>query len=712
LEVLDASGRLLLTIPGRTEIAGASCFFIPEAAEVISCESVLHPDSALSCTPRLIYLTARDDTDVQIAVACGEREIVDRDRPVEIEKFTVNGRSDAFTVYANDVLAVTEVLCRDEDREDQDHIVTGAYIAVDAGEWRDLTQGQPALSKGQLCRLIPYARYAADWRAFLPDEAAGEVTSPEMEINVMVLNSPPEATSQTAHITIIQEPDGSRTGSCTFTLTDADGAEDLLLSADSISCGWGKLALTLDNGTVTAVFTVSDDIACGESRSESLTFQAGDLGDTGDFSNPVDLTVQVDYTLNPAPVLTPETSEITVSEADGAFELAVAAVDGSVYPAGVSAWEITLPEGWSAEELSADTGSAEQGEWQGSVRFRITTPGYDTITGSPRAESQEFPITVTALDSRSGTLRSSASIAVTVTDSDREPQGSAELLLAANELRHGDTARITGIDGALSDPDGDEITWLHSWQHRTPEMNGFEELCTGTEYAGEAVRKGSLLRAVALPVTAPYSGEKAHTAQSLYAEAAVVNTPPGVPSRYASIFILNEAGAPRSGECSFAVSDADGAADVIVADVQGNPCSEIVTELGRMALQLGDDGVLRIRFMLHDDLDVSGDISENISFQVGDRGNEGALSNSAAMSVRVDYLRNPPPVVRVENASVTIDEVDGDGLPAAFEVAVAASDGTVYPAGVSAWEITLPEGWSAEEISADTGTVQNGSWEG
>ena len=135
-----------------------------------------------------------------------------------------------------------------------------------------------------------------------------------------------------------------------------------------------------------------------------------------------------------------------------AFEVTVTATDTSVYPAGVGSWAITVPDGWTVEAGEQDTGSVESGTWEGSATWTITTAGYDTITGAPRASSAEFGFTVTAVDVATS-AEATLDFTATVTDVDRLPSAPATVALEPAEPVHGDA--VTATPAGATDEDGD-----------------------------------------------------------------------------------------------------------------------------------------------------------------------------------------------------------------------------------------------------------------
>lgn len=348
---------------------------------------------------------------------------------------------------------------------------------------------------------------------------------------IKVMNSQPVVPVTSARIFIRRiagENPAARSASAEIDLTDADGWSDVLVLAgenDTTETLTGYTASGIGGsasikrdvpGTLRISYVLNSEVSSAADLSGSFTFWVGDKGDDGVVKAYTQITVNVDYKENPLPVISlVESTGLTVDEVDAdgnpsSVTIKVKATDSAaVTPAGVSSWDLVVPEGWTKELISANTterGSSEA--WEGFAEYKFTNKGYDTIDGSPRPMSKEFTVTVKAQDVAThawGVL----DLAVNVNDVDREPTGTPVMNISSNVVA-GSTVQVTPYElGTLSDPDGDAITLGIKWFYTEPgSSDRIEVTSDGSSLASDvAVRKGNAIIARAVGSTSPYGDE-------------------------------------------------------------------------------------------------------------------------------------------------------------------------------------------------------------
>ena len=520
LEGFDAELDGTLTY-GET-IEGVTTYtFIPET-NVIPYTTVCHPST--SETYALPLMATGGDTECALEDSLA---VTDCDQLVAITSFTVNGETASLTVKADTELTVIGIA---EDPDPEDEVTLETYWSTDGEHW---SAEQPTLVKDAAIYVYGVAK-----SSFGDFEADSEV------IAINVLNSAPEVPVTYGDVFVLRNLDGStpEPGLVNFIAVDADGWDDLRVchlvpiravipSIDTTATVYGIYGtaevVIADGGTITFTYTMNETtVAANEDTEEELIFYVTDVNEE-DF---IPVTVKCTFQGNPSPVLATDSQTITVTEVDAesnptAFALTATATDSIFYPAGVSAWSITVPEGWIAELVSADTGSVDAGTWEGTATWTITTAGYETISGIPHKTSGEFAMTVRATDALSA-RESSLDFSITVEDSDHLPSAPETVTLSPATPRHGDAVVATATGG--TDADGDEIIgYAYAWSYSTDGEN-FTALdeTSDTLTAAEAIKKGCTVKVAAFTVTNPYGDADATSAESLEATVVVGNTAP------------------------------------------------------------------------------------------------------------------------------------------------------------------------------------------
>ena len=500
--------------------------FTPNAV-TIPYTTVIHPDNRIeSCGWGLDLTDSRDaDAVVSYTLLGVGGPIEDTDQPVEITSFTVNGQSSALAVKAD---ASLDAVVEASDADEEDEVETKTQWSTDGTTWGD---AQPALVKGTPL----YAKGVATSNGNTVESA---------QVTITVENSAPAVLVDNGSIFVLRHEGGATPvpGTATFTATDADGLDDLRVTATDLraaepasdtSCTvtgtYGVMEVEVDNGTITATYTVNDaTVTADEDTEETLTFYVTDEEE----EDCIPVTVKCTFQANPPPVLTAATTTVTVAEVDAegnptAFEVTVSATDTNVYPAGVSAWAITVPDGWNAEAGEQTTGSVDEGTWEGSATWNITTAGHDTLDGSPRVTSADFDFTVAAVDVATG-AEGTLDFTATITDVDRLPSAPTAVALEPAEPVHGDA--IVAAPAGATDEDGDEITgYTYAWAY-SADGESFTDLAetTDTLNDAEAIKKGYTVKVTAFAVTKPYGDGDAEAVSEEGFEATVVvgNTAP------------------------------------------------------------------------------------------------------------------------------------------------------------------------------------------
>ena len=513
-------GTETIIVPGTLshgEATGeATTYTFTPSGSALPYTAVVHPDTSETYALTLAATEGEDEYTLTNAL-----DVTDTDQRITGVAFAVNGESSALTVKTNAEL-VAEGSATDPDAEDT--AAVGTWWSEDGQDWSAV---QPALAKGS----IIFAKGVAS-------SSFGDYEVDSSIVAITVENTAPEVPTATGSLKLIHGI--ATTATATFTATDADGLADLRVSADGStavdSCtvsGTGPMAgsasVSLLDGVYTLDYTVPEGvIAAGEDSDDVVVFYVTDAS-AEDF---IAITVQVNYVTDPPPALAAagDSTLVTVAEVDAegnptSFALTVNASDTGVYPAGVSAWSIVVPEGWGYEAAGQDVGSVDAGTWEGSATWTIATRGYDTIAGSPRTASGGFAVTVSATDALTGE-EASLEFNITVEDTDRLPTAPAAVAPSPAVPVHGDAIVAAASGGA--DADGDEITgYAYAWSY-SADGESFTPLDETSAALNdtEAIRKGYTVKVIAYAGSNPYGENEMYSTEGTEASVVVGNTAP------------------------------------------------------------------------------------------------------------------------------------------------------------------------------------------
>ncbi|MGN0892155.1 MAG: cadherin-like domain-containing protein [Oligosphaeraceae bacterium] len=332
-----------------------------------------------------------------------------------------------------------------------------------------------------------------------------------------VVNKAPELAENSGRI-FIRRGGSTLTGSVTLEVTDVDGADDITVNKGYDDTSTLPDGLTIDRkddgnvATLTLTFTVPES-ALGGTEDLQARYSVW-IGDADQETSRQIYTLEVDFKENPVPVVTLEESSVTIAEVDAegnptSFLVKASATDSDVYPAGVGAWKLQVPEGWSYQAISEETGSQGSGTPVYSASWKVTSNGYDTIAlaegGASRLASDLFTVKVIAVDGETQG-EGSADMAVTVNDVDRAPTVPTILHQTPGEAFHGDTLTIDA-SGSV-DADGDPITYAYLWSYSADgvtftEVDGEGEKGDTLSLAA-AIKKGYTVKVASRAVTSPY----------------------------------------------------------------------------------------------------------------------------------------------------------------------------------------------------------------
>ncbi len=346
-----------------------------------------------------------------------------------------------------------------------------------------------------------------------------------------VVNKAPELAENSGRI-FIRRGGSTLTGSVTLEVTDVDGADDITVNKGYDDTSTLPDGLTIDRkddgnvATLTLTFTVPES-ALGGTEDLQARYSVW-IGDADQETSRQIYTLEVDFKENPVPVVTLEESSVTIAEVDAegnptSFLVKASATDSDVYPAGVGAWKLQVPEGWSYQAISEETGSQGSGTPVYSASWKVTSNGYDTIAlaegGASRLASDLFTVKVIAVDGETQG-EGSADMAVTVNDVDRAPTVPTILHQTPGEAFHGDTLTIDA-SGSV-DADGDPITYAYLWSYSADgvtftEVDGEGEKGDTLSLAA-AIKKGYTVKVASRAVTSPY-GEGAENVFSELSQA-------------------------------------------------------------------------------------------------------------------------------------------------------------------------------------------------
>lgn len=520
-------GDDFLTVEGTLEQQGSqggvTTYLFTATGPVVPYTAVAHPSTSWDCP--LTVVATDGTTEYELT---GTVKIQDTDQQIASVDFTVNGASE-LSVKAD---ATLEAVGEATDPDAEDEATVEVNWSTDGQTW---STTQPTLVKGTTVYAKGVATSSYALKSYSVDSNV---------VTITVENTAPEVPVTNGSVFVLRHEDAStpEPGVTTFTATDVDGLDDLRLSvttaetraaepaaSDEITIDgqYGSAVVKLADGTITFTYTMYDTtVTANVDTQEELKFSVTDVEEQ-DFT---DIAVNCVFQANPPPVLTAEATTVTIAEVDEAgnatsFEVTVTATDTNVYPAGVSAWAIAVPDGWTAEAGEQTTGSVEEGTWTGSATWTVTTAGYDTITGAPRAASEDFTVTVSATDAATG-ADATLDFTATVTDVDRLPSAPTTVALEPAEPVFGDALKATA--SGATDEDGDEITgYAYKWSYSADGEN-FTDLdeTSDTLDNADAVKKGNTVKVAAFAVNAPYDGATATSTEFTEATVVVGNTAP------------------------------------------------------------------------------------------------------------------------------------------------------------------------------------------
>ena len=356
--------------------------------------------------------------------------ILNTDRPCVVNSVEIQGNgveydsaTDTYRVLARaDMTVVADVT--DPDGDPTSYTTTYAY--------EDGTEATKPFQKGRTLKATIHAQSH--------NTVTSVATTYEMPSTILVVNTAP-VVEYIESDTMEFHTGGRATGLCSFFVTDDDGVDDLVIPSswplDSGSGLTGEVeissfvsATTPDLCHVTVNYTIPEDIRLSsEEYSSTCNIQIADKENAY-----TTFTAKINFSNNPAPVVTASPSAITVEEVDPEnpdnqfteFPIDLTVTDSGVYPAGVANWRVEYPEGWSGvvtwKEDSAHF--VDSGEYEDHATLRVTlAKGYDTISNDPvtgkRPSQKDFTVKIYAED-RCSSLEGCAEVTVTVKDVDQE----------------------------------------------------------------------------------------------------------------------------------------------------------------------------------------------------------------------------------------------------------------------------------------------------
>lgn len=514
------------------------------------------------------------------------------------------------------------------------------------------------------------------------DETATSATR-RIQTEVTVRNSEPVLAATSGNIFIQRNEGvaGERKGSFEIPFSDADGWQDVLLIASqenvviSTVAGEGGIngSATLElvgdgnNGRIRIEYTIPENFADTADATDTLAFRVGDKGDDNGIHAYADVTITVDYKQNPVPKVTWD-AIAAVDEVDGdgnpaSFDVTFEATDGQVFPAGVKAWEVVMPEGWPAAEPvgEAAVGSVSAGTWSGRATYRFTTIGYDTISGAPRPASGIFIAKVRVQDTFTGAW-GEYPVEITVNDVDRKPEGTAEIAFESESVKYGDTVKVAGTSG-VTDPDGDEVSYEYHWFYMTPDSGELVDAShVGDSFANDAVViKGNKIVVKAKAVTTPYEEAASAVTADFLGSAQVevgntdpyisqvadgpVNDDPAAEVRYAIEVAQQDSVEPLVVGVKAVDPDVDAQRDSLSFSLDKTGWDE--SGHGTVTID-ADTGVITV-VLPKDYNNAASDAKPSVKVMVSDA--QSAATNSAIISLSVSE-KNLPPVVKVKDLYV------------------------------------------------------------
>lgn len=495
----------------------------------IAYATVKHPATSKDFTASLLVTDGGDDK--LPATLETAATVLDTDRlPVfqDVNVTAVSGKLDGgdgiYSIQADSEFELTAVVT-DADQED-----SPTYAVV--YKYSDGTTATAPWKKG--ATLKPEITATSNGKSVVYDGT----------LELTVVNSAPVASTTSGRIFILRG--GSNyTGTATLTVSDADGAEDLVLASSAALDAASTLA---GDVTITSAAVSGDDTALEVTLSYTVPADqrasADDLTGTATISfvdksgDKIDYTLAIDYKENPVPVVVLKESTLTIDEVDksGAatvFVVEATATDQDVYPAGIKGWNITVPEGWTYELVeTTGIGSVDSGVATSTAKWNVTTAGYDTIANGAdgqRTKTLASSVKVIAVDAATDG-EGSAELAITVTDVDRAPSAPATVNATPEQPVHGSTL-VAEAQGATDD-DNDDISYEYTWSYSADGTTYTAIAGEGTDgselSAADAVKKGYTVKVAAKSKTTPYSdaNEVVYSEKATEASWTIGNTAP------------------------------------------------------------------------------------------------------------------------------------------------------------------------------------------
>ncbi len=690
---LQEAATLRLVNPNKSAAYTLEVKLVAETPEGVTAKDgeVYYKVDFSECTTEISYLTVthpatektlaavldvKDGGDAQqeTVLAAGNAKVKDTDRAPVIESVNVASKSGKlvdngdgkYTIAADSVFDITATVT-DADEEDQ------ASYSVAYKYDGETAEAKAPWAKGKTLKPVVTAT------------SFGKEVTYDGTLELAVENSAPTADVASGRIFILRGV-SVYTGTATLTLTDVDGADDIVSEKRSIGLSEGN---TL-KGTVEATFakvegqpnqqlvtfsyTVPEEQRISETDlTATLTVEFADKsGETVSY----DLTI--DYMENPVPVVVLKESSMEIDEVDEngeatVFTVEATATDQDVYPAGVSEWKIKVPEGWNYElvESTCVTDSTGPGVVTSTAKWKVTTAGYDTIANGEdgnRTQTLRPTVKVIAVDCETRG-EGTAQLALIVNDKDRAPSAPANVATAPEEPVHGSTLTATA-EGA-TDEDNDEIAYEYAWSYSADgatytTIEGEGDL--GNELtAAAAIKKGYTVKVAAKTKTTPYSDADLTVLSENATEATwtIGNTAP-------YFYYAGETAAPEATEAPEVPAEPIGvtwtvaedcepatyyvaAYDVDKADGVDSLTYSLAEELDEAIGTASIDATTgAITFQPAEDYFNDGENMPQLTIQVADESEAGA-TNALTISLKVTSV-NDAPVVKAEDQYVLPDE--------------------------------------------------------
>ena len=359
------------------------------------------------------------------------------------------------------------------------------------------------------------------------DEIVGE--------GVMIQNTTPTLAGDKTNMVVVRPTEATETKpskSLTFTITDPDADVETFALVEKTAPAKGTIKAEFNDTTMTLTYTVNNPDAEESDNFDTFTFAVKDSDDAE--SNPLEVTVQyLEHQLPEITITGPADAldEVVTDDADAAkkgeapatsFTIEVTAVDKNEEgETGITAIELTVPEGWSYETVET---TRDGNKTTLTASFVVTTAGYDTIAGADRAASGDFELTVKATDVTG--IDSEEKFMVTINDFDRVATAPTALGLSGDALHTGDI--VSATPSGAEDADGDAISYKMTLSVGGAALESDIVVAEGEQYDSIAtVKKGQVPNVKAVAISkAPYAGDAVDGGELADDLDAVANTAP------------------------------------------------------------------------------------------------------------------------------------------------------------------------------------------